>query len=87
MPPLTGEVPLKGVEGFASPWREKGIVKSEEVRWPQSGRIKICRHRRHHTYSLFTITSYFDYPSVSFADSSPDKGSLYIPPDKNTQYE
>ena len=54
----------------------EGERNSEEVRWPQSGRIKICRHRRHHTYSLFTITSYFDYPSVSFADSSPFRGAF-----------
>ena len=46
----------------ASPWRREGIVKGEEVRWPQSGLIIICRRRRHHTYSLFTIPSTFDCP-------------------------
>ena len=46
----------------ASPWRREGIVKGEEVRWPQSGLIIICSRRRHHTYSLFTITSYFKPP-------------------------
>ena len=61
-------------------------MNSEEVRWPQSGRIIICRQRRHHTYSLFTITSTFDYPSVCLRQPAPLSGEPFAGDHKGRPY-